>query len=82
MFERQKRQALIVYLYYNRDARRLEQFGDLLYHSRKMKYSIIYVNQEDSEQLVQKLLKMKFVKEVKLSLLTEIDSNFVGNLNN
>ena len=35
MFEKQERQGIIVYLYYNRDARKLNKYGDVLYHSRK-----------------------------------------------
>lgn len=34
MFEKQERQGIIVYLYYNRDARKLNKYGDVLYHSR------------------------------------------------
>ena len=36
MFEKTERQGIIVYLYYNRDARKLAKYGDVLYHSRKM----------------------------------------------
>ena len=32
-----KRQGIIVYLYYNRDLRKIAKFGDVVYHSYKMR---------------------------------------------
>lgn len=80
MFERQKRVGLIVYLYYNRDARKVQKFGDLHYHSKKSRYLVLYVNQEDFQEKVKEISKFKFVKEVLISEFEAIDHNFVGNL--
>ena len=80
MFEKKERQALTIYLHYNRDARKLNQFGDILYHSRRMRYALLYVNQDEVEQLVPKLKKERFIKKVVPSYVKEIDQNFVGNL--
>ncbi|MGT2926834.1 DUF2129 domain-containing protein [Streptococcus cuniculipharyngis] len=82
MFQKQKRQGLIIYLYYNRDAKKLETYGDLIYHSKKMKYVLLYLNQERVSDIGQQLQQLKFVKHVQESYLEEIDSNFVGNLSN
>jgi len=52
MIEREERVGLIVYLYYNRDAKKLANFGDIIYHSKKHRYLHLYVNQENSVRLV------------------------------
>ncbi len=44
MIEREERVGLIVYLYYNRDAKKLANFGDIIYHSKKHRYLHLYVN--------------------------------------
>lgn len=80
MFKKQERQGIIVYLYYNRDARKLNKFGDVLYHSHKMRYQVLYVNKEEAEDIAKEISELKFVKEVLLSEFDNIDENFVGNL--
>lgn len=80
MFEKQERQGIIVYLYYNRDARKLNKYGDVLYHSRKMHYQVLYVNKEDAKAIAKEISELKFVKEVSLSQFDNIDKDFVGNL--
>lgn len=77
-----ERIGLAVYLYYNRDARKVSKLGDVCYHSRRLKYLILYVDKEKEEDVVASLKAMKYVKRVKPSALSEIDMNFVGNLGN
>lgn len=80
MFEKKERISLAIYLHYNRDARKLSQYGQIAYHSRKLRYVIVYVDQAVAEELTDKLRKEKFIKKVVPSYLKEIDQNFVGNL--
>ncbi|MGT2832590.1 DUF2129 domain-containing protein [Streptococcus halotolerans] len=80
--EIKERMSLAVYLYYNRDARKLSKFGDIFYHSKRFKYVMIYIDKEQEEDIVSTLKTMKYVKKVKPSALDDIDMNFVGNLNN
>ncbi|MET3643624.1 DUF2129 domain-containing protein [Streptococcus gallinaceus] len=80
MFEKEERLSLAVYLYYNRDARKLNQYGDLTYHSRRLRYAILYVGQEKAEEIMTSLKKEKFVKRVVPSYFKEIDKDFVGSL--
>ncbi|HEO7041703.1 TPA: DUF2129 domain-containing protein, partial [Streptococcus agalactiae] len=40
---KQERLGMSVYLYYNRDARKLCKYGDVHYHSRRLRYLVIYV---------------------------------------
>lgn len=80
MFEKQERLCLTVYLHYNRDARKLNKYGDLIYHSRRMRYVLLYVNQEKSSELMSKLKSERFVKKVLPSYVKDIDQDFVGSL--
>jgi uncharacterized protein YlbG (UPF0298 family) len=80
MFERTGRQGLVVYLYYNRDARKVSKYGDVHYHSRRLRYLLLYLNQEEVEETMAELSQQKFVKEVKPSYFDEIDTDFVGSL--
>ncbi|HFI0039608.1 TPA: DUF2129 domain-containing protein [Streptococcus suis] len=80
MFEKQPRTCLTIYLHYNRDARKLSQYGDLIYHSKRLRYVSVYINQDQQEEITAKLKKEKFVKKVVPSYMKEIDQNFVGSL--
>lgn len=36
MFQKENRSGLIIYLYYNRDAKKLANYGDICYHSKNI----------------------------------------------
>ena len=72
MFEKQKRTGLIVKLYYNRDGKKLQSLGDILYHSKKCRYVQLYVDSE--------LKKERFVKTVLPCYIKDLDTDFVGSL--
>ena len=55
MFEKVNRSGLIIYLYYNRDAKKLQDYGDITYHSKKHRYLQLYVPTQEVEQLVGRL---------------------------
>ncbi|VQF84757.1 UPF0298 protein SSU98 [Streptococcus pneumoniae] len=57
MFEKVNRSGLIIYLYYNRDAKKLQDYGDITYHSKKHRYLQLYVPTQEVEQLVGRLSK-------------------------
>lgn len=82
MFEKTERVGLAVYLYYNRDARKLGQYGDVIYQSKRLRYVILYVNASEAEAMTKQLQQLKYVKKVSPSQFDQIDRNFVGNLNN
>lgn len=79
-FEMVERLGLIVYLYYNRDLKKLEKFGNVVYHSRKHRYAQIYIDQKDKDQVISALEKERFVREVKPSAIKDLDQQFVGSL--
>lgn len=80
MFEKNERVGLAVYLYYNRDARKLSKYGDIIYHSRRFRYLVLYLDKSKAEETLAELSEMKFVKEAILSPLADINRDFVGSL--
>lgn len=74
-----QRMSLAVYLYYNRDVRKLTKWGDIFYHSRRLKYVILYIDGDRQEEITAHLTKMNAVKKVIPSQLDKIDMDFVGN---
>jgi uncharacterized protein YlbG (UPF0298 family) len=63
-----ERQGLIVWLYNLKHAKTLRRFGNVHYVSKKMKYVVLYCNQDEIEALQDKFLSMSFVKKVEPSL--------------
>lgn len=80
MFEKKERISLTVYLHYNRDSRKLNQYGDIVYHSKRLRYVVLYIDQEQLEPITAKLKKEKFVKRLVPSYIKTLDQNFVGSL--
>lgn len=80
MFKKKSRQALVVYLNYYRDAKKVLAFGDLIYKSRRGRYLILYVDAETVDSLIEQLRKEKFVRQVLPSYLQDLDQNVVGSL--
>ena len=80
MFQKENRSGLIVYLYYNRDVKKLQNFGDICYHSKKRRYIQLYVPTEEVAELVERLEKEKFIKKVRVCHIQELETPFVGNL--
>ncbi len=78
MFEKVNRSGLIIYLYYNRDAKKLQDYGDITYHSKKHRYLQLYVPTQEVEQLVGRLSKEKFIKKVRVCHIQELETPFVG----
>lgn len=62
-----KRQGLIVWFQHNKNIKKIMRFGHVLYTSRKLKYAVLYVNQEDIEDVEQRLLRLPFISRVDYS---------------
>ena len=80
MFEKVNRSGLIIYLYYNRDAKKLQEYGDICYHSKKHRYLQLYVPTEELDDLVERLGKERFIKKIRRCHIQELEIPFVGNL--
>lgn len=59
MFTKEERIGLIIYLYYNRDVKKLEDVGDIVYHSKKHRYLQLYVNKDHADELKKTFVKRK-----------------------
>ncbi|MGJ7922516.1 YlbG family protein [Neobacillus sp. LXY-4] len=61
------RQGIIVWLYSLKQAKMLRKFGNVHFVSKKLKYVVLYCNQEEVEELIGKLQSYSFVKKVEPS---------------
>lgn len=57
------RQSLIVWFQHLKNIKQIKRYGHLIYVSKRMKYALIYVNQDEIEKTEQKLLKLAFVSK-------------------
>lgn len=80
MFEKVNRSGLIIYLYYNRDAKKIQEYGDICYHSKKHRYLQLYVPTEELDDLVERLGKERYIKKIRHCHIQELETPFVGNL--
>ena len=80
MFEKVNRSGLIIYLYYNRDAKKIQEYGDICYHSKKHRYLQLYVPTEELDDLVERLGKERYIKKIRRCRIQELETPFVGNL--
>ena len=80
MFEKTNRSGLIIYLYYNRDAKKIQEYGDICYHSKKHRYLQLYVSTEELDDLVERLGKERYIKKIRRGHIQELETPFVGNL--
>ncbi|QIL46338.1 YlbG family protein [Vagococcus coleopterorum] len=67
-----ERRGLVVWMYNLRQLKSLKKFGSVMYASRKMKYAIIYVNQEGIDETIEALNKLHFVRSVDQSHRPEV----------
>lgn len=77
-FEIQPRQSLIVYTYSLKQTRQLKRYGTVMYVSKKMRYVVLYVNQDEIDELTKKLQRLRFVKRVVPSMRPKIKETFNG----
>ncbi|MGT2756706.1 DUF2129 domain-containing protein [Streptococcus ovuberis] len=80
MFEKKARQSIVVYLHYHRDIKKVVSFGDVAHTSRRGRYVVLYLDEDQVEEVMAKLSKEKYVKKVVPSYIKDLDQNFVGNL--
>ncbi|MDQ0159206.1 YlbG family protein [Alkalibacillus salilacus] len=76
-----KRQGLIIWFKHIKQAKKLRRYGHLIYTSKRMKYAVLYVNQEDLEDIEEELNELSFVKYVDRSHKPDIDTAYQGMLN-
>ncbi|MHC5248000.1 YlbG family protein [Enterococcus sp. LJL120] len=75
-FEVQKRRGLIVWVYSFKQLKNLKRFGLVHYLSRRMKYVLLYVNEEDVADIKERIEKLHFVRSVEPSYRPDVEMNF------
>lgn len=58
------RQGLIVYVHHLKQAKSLRKFGHVHFISRRLKYVVLYMDQDVIETTKTKLAKLPYVKQV------------------
>ncbi|WP_096199235.1 YlbG family protein [Bacillus sp. FJAT-45350] len=70
------RQGVAVWLHSLKYARQLRKFGNVHYISKKMKYVVLYCNQDTIDDTIQRLNSLHFVKEVEISMRPFIKTEY------
>ena len=73
---RTKRQGLIVWFKQMKNVKQLKRHGHLISVSRKLRYALIYVDQDQVKEKAEKLERLPFVKKVDLSYKPFISQHY------
>lgn len=73
---RVKRQGLIVWFQHKRNIKQIKRFGHLIYVSKKMRYAVIYVDQDAVEEIEQSMSKLSYIIKVDRSYKPFIKTNY------
>ncbi|BDR60426.1 YlbG family protein [Lactobacillus xylocopicola] len=68
-----KRQGVVVYLNSVSNQYKLRRYGDIVYFSKKMGYCILYVDQEELDQVIEQLNRLNFVDQAEKAVSDEVD---------
>lgn len=68
-----RRVCLIIYLVNASDQYKLRKYGDIVYFSKKMKYCVVYVDEDDAKREKNEISALKFVKKVEFSEKDDVD---------
>lgn len=70
------RRGLVVWMYSLRQVRNLRRYGTVLYISKRMKYALVYLNEDDFDQNSEKIERLHFVRKIEKSYRPDIEMNF------
>lgn len=72
-FEPTSRRSLIVHLRSMRAVRSIRRYGNLIYVSRKMHYLVLYVDQDQIDDVAENVKKLRNVEKVEKSTWPDLD---------
>lgn len=75
-FEIQPRRSVVVWVYSLKQLKNLKRFGFIQYVSKKMKYVLIYMNEEKLDEALEKLNRLHFVRHVEKSYRPDVEVDF------
>ncbi|QVK18942.1 DUF2129 domain-containing protein [Mycoplasmatota bacterium] len=70
------RKLIIVYYNHQHCLRKIGNFGNLIYHSNKLRYAYLYVDNTSVKSIIEKIKKINGVTKVELSLSEMSDFTF------
>ncbi len=73
---RVKRQGIIVWFQHKRNIKQIKRFGHLIYVSKRMRYAVIYVNQDEIEDVEQAMSKLSYILKVERSFKPFISTDY------
>ncbi|WP_026570475.1 MULTISPECIES: YlbG family protein [Sediminibacillus] len=73
---RTKRQGLIVWFQHMKNIKQIKRFGHLIYVSKQRKYAVVYVDQLEAEETVDRLNKLPFISKVDFSYKPYVNTEF------
>lgn len=74
------RRSIIVWVYNFKHINNLKRFGMINYMSRRMKYVVIYMNEDEIELALKKIKQLNFVRDAELSYRPDIVMDFDNRL--
>src|SRR5699024_8709969 len=51
----------------SKNIKQIRRFGNLIYVSKKMRYAVLYVNQEEVEATIENMSKLSFISKIDVS---------------
>lgn len=72
----QERTKFIIWLYSLKQVNKLKHYGLIHYVSKKMKYVIMYVNEENADKVLASLSQLTFVREIEELTDKYLENNF------
>lgn len=79
-FEITKRQGIVIWVYTLRQLKNLRRFGYIHYVSNRLKYIVMYVDQNEVEDKIKQLNGLHYVRKVEISYRPDIDMTFSDSL--
>ncbi|WLV25665.1 DUF2129 domain-containing protein [Aciduricibacillus chroicocephali] len=70
------RQGLIVWFQHMKNLRQIKRHGHLVYASKKMRYAVLYVNQDEIGDVEVRLQKLSFVSRTERSEKPFVNTTF------
>lgn len=71
------RKLIIVYYDNKNCLKKIASFGNLIYHSNKLRYAYIYVDEKNAKDIMDNIKKIKGVTKVEFSLSEMADFTFI-----
>lgn len=58
------RTSIIIYLKHMKHERQVRKFGHIVSTNRQERFVVMYINEDEADQIVDKLMRLRYVKHV------------------